>query len=99
MGTKSQGASAILEIALSSTGFQGTRAQPPSKAEIQSCNAAVEVDVDVDLGGTISNFFGNGLLWFIESTFNSIGETVLCTVAAGYEIDWSKLTLGLSKAS
>ena len=46
--------------------------------------ASVNVAVNVDLGGTISNFFGNGLISVITSTFNSMAETIICSLVAGY---------------
>ena len=42
------------------------------------------MDVNVDLGGTISNFFGNGLIDMIVGTFNSQAETIICSLVAGY---------------
>lgn len=92
------GATAYLDVKIGSVGFNGDNAQPPTTAEISSCTASVDVDVNVDLGGTISNFFGNGFVTLLTSTVNAMAKTIICTIVGGYEIDWSKLTLGIASA-
>jgi len=50
------------------------------------CTASVSVSVDVDLGGTISNFFGNALVDVITGTLNSMAQTIICSLVAGYSL-------------